>query len=135
MIIWPTPKPAILTAIAILEDAFGDYAFVSAALPRQSRPDRFVKVTRTGGDMRDPVTDLARLLIECYGTDIATIEAMTGTVRSAFRNAAGTTVTAGDYSVFIRHWDNEHVVIPWTNPEIVDRERSQVTGDLAISIN
>lgn len=133
--IWPTPKPALLTAIAILEEAFGEYAVVSAALPRQNRPDRFVKVTRTGGDMRDPVTDLARLLIECYGPNIATIEAMTGTVRAGFRNAAGTTVTAGDYQVFVRHWDNEHVVAPWPNPEILDRERAQVTGDLAVSIN
>ena len=63
MYVWPTPKPALKTAIAIIADAFGVYASVSANMPRQL-PVRFVRVDRIGGSRPNPVTDSARILIE-----------------------------------------------------------------------
>ena len=92
MHIWPTPKPAVLTAITILSDAFGEYAFVSAKLPGRERPDRFVRVTRVGGGQDNIATDTARLLIECYAKDVGQVEAMCNTARAALRNSGGNSV-------------------------------------------
>lgn len=131
MQIWPTPKPAVLAAITVLSEAFGAYAFVSAKLPAHQRPDRFVKVTRVGGGQDDIVTDTARLLIECFAKDVGQVEAMCNTVRAALRNAAGTTVG----EAFIRSWGNESGPADLAHPDILDYERWQLTGDLAVKAN
>lgn len=131
MMIWPTPKPAVLAAITILSDAFGEYAFVSAKLPAHQRPDRFVKVGRVGGGLDNIATDIARLVIECYAKDVGQVEAMCNTVRAALRNAAGTTVG----EAFIRAWDNESGPMDYPHPDIFDYERWQITGDLSIKAN
>ena len=131
MQIWPTPKPAVLAAITVLADAFGEYAVVSAKLPARNRPDRFVKVTRVGGGQDDIVTDNARLLIECFAKTVEQVEAMCNTVRAALRNAAGTTVG----EAFIRAWGNESGPADLPHPEILDYERWQLTGDLAVKAN
>jgi hypothetical protein len=135
MLIWPTPKPAVLAAITILADAFRGYAEVSAKLPRNSRPERFVKVTRVGGSQDTPVTDDARILVECFAPDPAQVEAMCNTARSALRNASATTVetTAGD--IWIRAWDNEDGPTDFPHPDILDRERWQFHGDLCVKSN
>lgn len=131
MQIWPTPKPAVLAAITVLAEAFGEYAFVSAKLPAQQRPDRFVKVTRVGGGQDSVATDTARLLIECFAKDVGQVEAMCNTVRAALRNSSGTTV--GD--AFIRSWSNESGPTDFPHPDILDYERWQLTGDLAVKAN
>lgn len=131
MQIWPTPKPAVLAAITVLSEAFGAYAFVSAKLPAHQRPERFVKVTRVGGGQDDIVTDTARLLIECFAKDVGQVEAMCNTVRAALRNAAGTTVG----EAFIRSWGNESGPADLPHPDILDYERWQLTGDLAVKAN
>ena len=131
MQIWPTPKPALLTAITILSEAFGQYAFVSAKLPAHTRPDRFVKVSRVGGGQDDVVTDTARILVECFAKDVGQVEAMCNTVRAAFRNAAGTTVDGA----FVRAWSNESGPTDFPHPDILEFERWQLTGDLAIKAN
>lgn len=128
MSIYPTPKPAVKTAISILADAFGHYALVSAKMPKQ-RPIRFVKVSRIGGGWSNKVTDTARLLIECYGPDTETAEAMTGTARAAMLNAISTIVDG----VWIRNWDNENGPTDFWNPAIIDMERWQFQGDLSLS--
>lgn len=135
MQIWLTPKPAVLTAITILADAFGEYAFVSAKLPPRNRPERFVKVTRTGGGQDHQATDVARLVVECYAHDVGQVEAMCNTARTAFRNAAGTTVTTTAGDVFVRAWGNEYGPTDFPNPEVLDYERWQVTGELHIKAN
>ncbi len=135
MQIWPTPKPAVLAAISILSEAFGAYAFVSAKLPGNQRPDRFVRVTRVGGGQDDITTDVARILVECFAKDVGQVEAMCNTVRSAFRNAAGTPITTTSGDAFVRAWDNETGPTDYPHPEILDYERWQLTGDLAIKAN
>lgn len=135
MLIHPTPKPAVLTAITVLDNAFDSYAFVSAKLPAHSRPDRFVRVTRVGGGLAHMASDKARMLIDCYAKDVAQVEAMLNTGRTALRNAGGTLVstTAGD--VFVRSWDNDNVISDYPNPEILDYERGQLFGELTIKAN
>jgi hypothetical protein len=135
MLIWPTAKPAVLTAITILSEAFGAYAFVSAKLPGHTRPDRFVKVTRTGGGQDNQTTDVARLLVECFAKDVGQVENMCNTARAALRNAAGTTVTTTSGEVFVRGWDNENGPTDYPHPEILDYDRWQLTGDLLVKSN
>lgn len=131
MHIWPTPKPALLTAITVLSDAFGEYAFVSAKMPPHVRPDRFVKLTRVGGGQDQIVTDVARILVECFAKDVGQVEAMCNTARAALRNAAGTTVG----EAFVRGWDNESGPNDYPHPDLLEYERWQFTGDLAIKAN
>ena len=135
MLIYPTPKPAVLTAITILSAAFGSYAFVSAKLPRNQRPDRFVRVTRAGGGLQNIASDGARLLIECYAKDVGQVEAMCNTARTALRNAGGTTVTTTEGDVFVRGWMNEDGPTDFANPEILDHERWQLHGLLIVKSN
>lgn len=135
MFIWPTPKPALLTAITILSEAFGEYAFVSAAMPIHSRPDRFVKVSRIGGGLDNIATDNARILVECFAKDIGEVEAMCNTARTAFRNAGGTTVTTTAGSVSVRGWDNEQGPSDYPHPDLVEHIRWQLTGELLIKAN
>lgn len=128
MTIYKTPKPAVKTAIAILKQAFGQYALVSAAMPKQ-RPPRFVQVSRIGGHQDDPVTDHARLLIECFGADVETVENMSATARTALRNAISTVVNG----VWVRNWSNEQGPVDFPHPQILDYNRWQFQGDLSLS--
>jgi len=135
MFIHPTPKPALLTAITILDEAFGDYAFVSAKLPGHVRPDRFIKVSRVGGGLDNMASDFPRILVECYAPEVGQVEAMCNTARTALRNAGGTTVVTTGGNVFVRSWENEHGPTDFHNPEILDRERWQIHGDLVLKAN
>ena len=131
----------MLTALTILDDAFGVWAQVSTSLPtKQVRPQRFVRVSRVGGGQGDPATDTARLLVECFGPDTATVEAMCNTARAALRNARGITVNchyaSGDVvEVFVRSWDGEQGPVDFPHPDILDRERWQFHGDFAVKAN
>lgn len=126
MIIWPTPRPAIKTAIAILEEAFPNA--VGAKFPK-IRPSRYVLVSRVGGGQENPRMDRARLLVECWAKTIGEAETMTSTARAALRNAGGTTV--GD--VFIYGWFNEDGPVMYDDPDVSDMTRHQFTGDLSVS--
>lgn len=128
MTIYKTPKPAVKTAITILQQAFGVYALVSARMPKQ-RPVRFVRVTRIGGSQDDPITDVARILVECFGVDVETVENMTATARAALRNAISTDVD----DVWVRNYDQEQGPVDFPHPEILDMERWQFQGNLSLS--
>lgn len=128
MTIYRTPKPAVKTAISILVEAFGVYAAVSAKMPKH-RPIRFVRVSRVGGGQDDPITDRARILVECFGPDTETVEAMTATARTALRNAISTIVDG----VFVRGWANEQGPVDFPHPQIIDLDRWQFQGDLILS--
>lgn len=134
MFVWPTPKPAVLTAIAILEAAFGEYAFVSAKLPRV-KPLRFVRVIRSGGALQNIATDAPRLLIECYAMDIGQVEAMLNSATTALQNAGGTTVITTQGSVSVRKWKPASIVSDFPNPDLIEYERGQLTGELLIKAN
>ncbi len=135
MRIWPTPKDALDAAITILVDAFGDYASVSEALPKRNYPDRFVKVTQAGGSQTHPATDNARILVECFAKDVPQAIAMCHTARAAFRNASATMVHAATGDIFVRWWGNEDGPTHFPHPDILDRERCQLHGTLAVKSN
>jgi hypothetical protein len=135
MFIWPTPKPAVLAAITVLSEAFGQYAFVSAKMPARNRPERFVRVTRTGGGLDNEATDKARILIECFAKDVGQVEAMCNTARTALRNAGGTTVTTTQGDVFIRRFHNEQGPTDFPHPDLLDWDRWQILGDLLVKAN
>lgn len=134
MLVWPTPKPAVLTGIAILEAAFGEYAFVSAKLPKR-KPERFVRVSRVGGGLQNIASDAPRLLIECYALDVGQVEAMLNTARTALRNAGGTTVTTTQGPVAVRAWNAETLVSDFPNPDLIEFERGQLSGQLLLKAN
>jgi len=117
--------------VTVLEEAFGTYAMVSTKLPSRNMPDRFVKVSRIGGRQDDPVTDRARILVECYAKDTASVEHMCNTARAAYRNACATRVAG----MWIRWYGNESGPVDFPHPGIVDRERWQFTADLWIKSN
>lgn len=135
MQIWPTPKPALLTAITILSEAFGDYVFVSAKMPARDRPDRFIQVTRVGGGLENIASDNARILVECFAKDLGQVEAMCNTARTALRNAGGTTVITTQGDVFVRRFDNEEGPRDLVHPDLLEYDRWQFTGDLLIKSN
>jgi hypothetical protein len=135
MFLWPTPKPALLGAIAVLSEAFDQYAFVSAKMPARARPDRFVKVSRVGGSLDSIATDSAQILVECYAKEVAQVEAMCNTARTALRNAGGTTITADDHTMFVRAWDETSGPADYANPDVLDYERWQFTGTLMVKAN
>lgn len=135
MLIWPTPKPAVLTAITILSESFGEYAFVSAKLPARNRPERFVRVSRVGGGLENEATDVARILVECFAKDVGQVEAMCNTARTAFRNAGGTTVTTTEGPVFVRRWDREQGPTEFPHPDLLEYDRWQLFGDLMVKAN
>lgn len=135
MFVWPTPKPALLAAITVLIDAFGEYAFVSAKLPRRNWPERFVRVSRAGGGLDSIATDSARILVECFAKDTGQVEAMCNTARTALRNAGGTTVHTPDGDVFIRRFSNEQGPTDYHDPDLVEYERWQFFGDLTVKAN
>jgi hypothetical protein len=88
-------------------------------------------VSRVGGSQSDPVTDKARIMVECYGKDTATVENMANTARAAFRNA-GATRYAG---MWVRWYGNEAGPVDMAHPDIVDYERWQFTAELWIKSN
>lgn len=136
MFVWPTPKSAVQVALTVLIEAFDEHALVAAKLPVRNRPDRFVRVSRVGGGLANIATDSARILVECFGKDLAQVEAMLNTARTALRNAAGTTVALDEESnASVRGWGNENIVSDFPHPDIIDYERGQLTGDLLLKAN
>lgn len=126
MLIWPSPRPAVKAALGVLDVAFGTVP-VDTRTPRV-RPEKFVKVSRVGGGMDNPVTDIARILVECWAKTDAVAEAMSGTAISALRNAGGTQVD----DMFIRYFGNIDGPVQYDEPDI-DMVRWQFHGDLYVS--
>lgn len=127
MEIWPTPRPAVKTAVAILQAALGSTP-VSTHMPR-TRPAQIVLVSRIGGGQDNPRIDRARLLVECWAGGPGDAENMTATARTALRNAGGTMI--GD--VFIHCWDSEDGPVMYDDPDVTDMTRWQFHGDLLVS--
>lgn len=164
--LWPVPKQALLGAVTVLQDAFTHtngirYAEVSTKLPAHTRPERFIKVSRVGGGQAVMVTDVARLLVECYGRSSRDTELMCNTARAALHNAVSSWVyprppenppytppagppplpsvttwpAATDEPMFIRWCGNESGPADLPHPDILDYERWQFTIDLEVAAN
>ena len=125
--VYPTAKPALAAAVAILTPVFAP-VLVSARMPLV-RPAQFVRVDRVGGRMSNMITDSARILVECWAPDVPTAETMCNTARAALLNAFGKT-WAG---VFVREWADEQGPVSFDDPAVTDQRRWQFHGDLRCS--
>ena len=134
---YPTPKPALQAAIAILTAAFAvPSPFYATPIPvgfrmPDVRPPTFVKVDRIGGRMHNVVTDAPRVLVECWGPDAGTVEQMTCTARGALLNSLGQ-YWAG---IWVREWCDEQGPVGFDDPAVTDMRRWQFHGDLRVSTN
>jgi hypothetical protein len=137
--IYPAPKPALQAAIAILASAF---AVPSSFYPTPiavgfrlppgwpaTKPAEFVRVSRVGGRMLNLITDSPRVLVECWGPDVGTVEQMTCTARGALLNSLGQR-WAG---IYVREWVNEQGPVDFDDPQVTDMRRWQFHGDLLVS--
>lgn len=124
---WPRRRPAVPVALAILADATPDIpGFDSIPEPR---PEQFYVLSRIGGVQSNPKFDTARLLIECWAPDGATAEDMACDVSAAFRNARAKFFA----DAFIYSWGDEQGPTDFNDPDVTDRRRCQLIGDLSIS--
>lgn len=83
-------------------------------VPRD-RPKRFIRTLRVGGHRRDPITDVARIVFECWNTSSTLAERDAQTVRDLFFRSRGTMLRAGENRYKI-HGVNE-VAGPTDNPD------------------
>jgi hypothetical protein len=134
---YPTPKPALQAAIAILKAAFivpspfyATPVAVGARMPNV-RPATFVRVDRLGGRMHNVVTDAARILVECWAPDSDTAEQMTCTASGALLNSLGQ-YWAG---IYVREWADQQGPGGFDDPAVTDQRRWQFHGDLRVSTN
>lgn len=129
---YPIPKPAVKTAIAILQAAVnGDDSAVGYKMP-MTWPRVYIKVSRAGGGLHPPttlVTDTARILCEIYGAQVADVEDAASHAIAALQNAQGTSI--GD--VFIRGFDNIDGPTAFDDVTVPDMCRWQFQGDLLVS--
>lgn len=82
-------------AVAWLTGKLGTGVAISTKVPN-SRPPKFVKVTRTGGNQTDLIADAARLTFECWAPDEVTASEICRLARAHIKAAAGETVS-GSY--------------------------------------
>jgi hypothetical protein len=63
------PPDAVAVAIGYLTEVFDDVGEDAPVVPRvpADRPDRFVRIIRTGGPMKNLVQDAPQLTVECWG--------------------------------------------------------------------
>jgi hypothetical protein len=135
------PKPAVAVVIALLSQrlsALNLSTFVSSKTPSPATghevlPSRFIRVTRTGGGMSNPVTDSARLLIECWSDDSASAEQLANTARAIIRAGVGQRVAGG----FIRGVDTavDDGPTDYPDPLVQSHDRYQFQVTVLVSTN
>ena len=123
---WPAPKPAIAVCRAILTQGFPSMS-VTSEMPR-TRPAEFIVIDLAGNDYSNPAFTVPRPLIECWASSSARAEALCGEAIAVMRNARGT--FAGAY---VKGMYDIQGPVPLNDPDIQDRRRFQLHGDLYIS--
>lgn len=137
------PKPALSVAIELLRQGLPvldfDDVFISSSKPGSDQgydtyPDRFIKVTRTGGGMNNKVTDRALLLTECWSVDSTEAESLANACRALYNAAALRSQRfAGAY---VRGWDEAgDGPVDFPDPTIASHDRWQFLGGLLVSTN
>lgn len=89
----PATMSAVVNILAPLD--------ASTKAPDQ-RPTQYVRVSRVGGGMINPVTDKARVLVECWAESTVNAETLANDARYLLCNAGGKSFAG----VFIR-WCSE----------------------------
>lgn len=137
------PKPALAAAISLLKDGLAvmgwPSVFVGNSKPGPDQgfstyPDRFVKVTRSGGGMNNMVTDRALLLTECWAVDSTEAESLSNACRALYRAAALRSLRYA--GAFVRGWDEAgDGPIDFPDPSLASHSRWQFLGGLLVSTN
>lgn len=96
---------------------------VSAVVPAE-RPKRFVTVQRTGGSMRNPVTDRAQMAIQCWAESAPEAEQMCFDAEAALAAVVCRTFNG----MVIRHF--QEVTAPLAFPDESGHPRFQVFVEL-----
>jgi hypothetical protein len=126
---YPEAKPAVLTAITILQTAVGSTDVgVGSKMPKMW-PMAYIRVTRAGGGIANLVTDDARILAEIYGASIGIVEPLTAQAITALRDAEGTSVNG----IFVRGFNNIEGPVDHPHVDVPDMCRWQFQGTLLVS--
>lgn len=124
--IWRKPKPAMTVARAVLVAALPSLS-VTTDSPA-TRPDKYVVLEQMPMDYPNPAFTEPRVMANCYAKTKLLAGDLADDVLTAFLNARG--VFAG---ATVKKFANP-VGPYWLNhPDITDRVRFQVHGDLRIS--
>lgn len=124
---WPKPKSALKTVKAVLGPRFPGMR-ISPQMP-QTRPPQFIRLSLLPGDYPNPAFTVAHPLVECWAETAETAEDMCGTASQALMNAKGLWFAGA----FIGGWGNQQGPVELNDPDITDRVRWQLHGDLHIS--
>jgi hypothetical protein len=132
---WPEPKPAVAVTIAALKAKlvalypalYTSSLYVRSEQP-ETRPTKYIVVSLLDADFPNPAFTVSRPLIECWAESSAVAEQMTGHCIRALKSAKG----EQHAEAWIKAFDNTHVV-PLNDPDIQDRRRWQLHGDLYLS--
>jgi hypothetical protein len=126
----PGPTPALpnaeLVAKALLSDALSIPVYQT---PPRTPPERYIRVARAGGVMRNRVTDAATMVISCYATDPADAADLANQARAALVAGRGHRAAG----VLVRGWVEMGGPAYYPDPDRNDRVRYQFTGELRLA--
>lgn len=124
---WPAPKPALTVTRAILLDGFPTGTKVYTEMP-STRPDEFIVVGMASALYPNPAFTVPRPLIEFWAKTSARAEEMCCQGIRVMRNAKGEFAGA-----WVKGMHDIQGPIPLNDPDIQDRRRSQMHGDLYLA--
>lgn len=125
---WLEPPDAVPVTQAILAARFTGVSIVDE-MP-VTRPSQFIVVNRIGGGQVNPKQDRATMLLEFWAESSAVAAQMARAGRAALKNSKG----KGFTGVFSYGWSNENGPTDFNDPDIQDRRRCQLVGDLLLSV-
>lgn len=128
MSFWPKAPDGVPVAQAILAPSYADGLPMYDEMP-ETRPPEFIVVSQIDGRQVNPKQFRATLLIEFWASSTAVANDMAREGTCALKNSRGKTFT----DVFSYGWGNESGPTDFNDPDIQDRRRCQLTGDLLLS--
>lgn len=133
---WPAPKPAVAVTIAVLKAklvALYPVLYTSSTYIRSeqpsTRPSKYFVVSLLTTDYPNPAFTVPRPLIECWAESSATAEEMGGHAVRALKNAKAQQFAGA----WVKAFDNITGPLELNDPDIQDRRRFQLHGDLYLS--
>lgn len=102
VMVFPDVEAALVGYLTAELARRGQPATVATHVP-DPRPDRLVKVTRTGGPQRDHITDLPQVTFECWATDEIEASELARLARALVWLTTTTAVDTPDGPMWVRH--------------------------------
>lgn len=125
---WPEPPDGVPVGQAILAPRYPDGLYIKDEMP-STRPAEFIVISQLNSEQVNPKQVRITLLIEFWASSSAVASQMARTGNRALKNSRGKE-WAG---IFSYGWGNENGPKDFNDPQIQDRRRSQLTGDLLLS--